>query len=160
MRIGLVTVHMVDGKRRVNANDVLAVAEQREPRAWGGPPLSNRIAKSERIESVKALYESGLTTYEIGERLGFCQATIANDIKKLGISRIAAPPRKYEAPEERECAKPGCSEKFMPPASAVQLGTGASAHAHVPRAPNRVGLEWPAPTTNASDRNTQPEPAR
>lgn len=73
---------------------------------------------------VAQLYAAGLTTYEVADELGFCQATIAKDVKALGIGRTASPPRKYPVPAERACARQGCSEHFTPAASAVAKGHG------------------------------------
>ena len=89
------------------------------------PLPAGRLDTEARQTEVARLYESGLTSYEVADQLGFSQATVAKDIKKLGISRPTyRAPRKHEQPAERKCRRPDCHIFFTPSASAVAMGHG------------------------------------
>jgi transposase len=86
-------------------------------------PLPDPAMLRQRREREAAAYAEGQTLREIAQREGVSHFTIAHDLKRLGIARrVGAPPRRYEQPAERECARPGCSERFTP--TAVQVADG------------------------------------
>ena len=127
MLSGHVQCIVQNGRRVCDPCEVLAVASAPGRRIWKSrpPAPTDRVDQTRRRETVADLYADGLTTYAIAKRLGFSQATIAKDIKALGISRPAySAPRKYEAPVERECERGGCSVRFTPIACDVARGNG------------------------------------
>lgn len=83
-----------------------------------------RLDPAERAE---ILYANGTgSTYdEIAELLGVSTSTVGRHLKRRGVTpRDTRFQRMYPKPKERECARPGCTNRFTPTATQVANGFG------------------------------------
>jgi len=87
--------------------------------------LESPVIEARRDEEVRLYVECGLTLEHVADMLHVSTSLVQRDLKLRGISlRPAGFQPKHPKPEERECAREGCSVRFTPTPWDLAAGKG------------------------------------